>query len=272
MRIQNGFFFIALLGLSGCGRVIDWGKNLVNQGTPFKENLTSARDYVRSVTAYDQLSTAATFDVLWLSDEVRSGYVRLFVDRRGKGEEQYATIVRRQLEENNFVIAFYVLCPFDVTLGDVDSDWMVFLRVNNAQYVPTEVKVVDLAPEYRAIFDKKMTRFKQAYIVKFDARDANDVALITSATSELSLVFRSMSKDLTLNWLVPKTVVKAVASAKGVSVQLVPKIVPDIKQAQVPASAATPAVLQKTVPVQAPVSAPDQKVVPSSALTPSVKG
>lgn len=206
MRIYRGFLIIALVGLSGCGRVIDWGKGLVPQGDPFKQNLSSAHSYIRSMTAYDQLSTAATFDALWLSDEVRSAYVRLFVDRRGKGEEQYATIVRRQLEENNFVIAFYVLCPFEITLGDAEADWMVFLRINNAQYTPTEVKIVDLAPEYRAFFDKKFTRFKQVYFVKFDARDVNDVALITAATSTLSLVFRSMRKDLVMTWDLAKKI------------------------------------------------------------------
>jgi hypothetical protein len=278
MRIQKGFFVLALLGLSGCGRVIDWGKDLVSQGTDFKENLAQARDYVRSITAYDQLSTAATFDALWLSDEVRSGYVRLFVDRRGKGEEQYATIVRRQLEENNFVIAFYILCPFEITLGDAEADWMVFLRVNNAQYTPTEVKIVDLAPEYRAIFDKKVTRFKQAYSVKFDARDANDVALIGASTKTLSLVFRSMKKDLTLNWQVPKSVVKPV-----IPNEIAPKIVPDLKPAQV-SSAAVPALVQtptavapqKTVKDQTPAQAQpasavvSQKNVPAPAL--AVKG
>lgn len=252
MRIQGGFLIIALVGLSGCGRVIDWGKDLVSQGTPFKENLAPARAYVRSITAYDQLSTAATFDALWLSDTVRSAYVRFFVDRRGKGEEQYTTIVRRQLEENNFVIAFYVLCPFEVSLGDADADWMVFLRVNNAQYTPTEVKIVDLAPEYRAIFDKRINRFKQAYLVKFDARDASDAPIIGASTKRLSLVFRSMSKDLTLIWDFAKMAVhKDVAQAQPVPVQL-----------------AEPTVTQKPEPVQTPALVVVPSVVVPAAVSP----
>jgi hypothetical protein len=209
--------------------------------------------------------------------------VRLFVDRRGKGEEQYATIVRRQLEENNFVIAFYVLCPFEVSLGDAEADWMVFLRVNNAQYTPTEVKIIDLAPEYRAIFDKKCTRFKQAYSVKFDARDANDAALIDASTKTLSLVFRSMKKDLTLNWQVPKSVIKSVASTQEVPIQGTPQLVPDLKPAEV--SSAAVSVLVQTSPVvapqepvkdQAPAQAQpasavvSQEIVPAPAL--AVKG
>jgi hypothetical protein len=235
MRIHNGCFFIALVGLSGCGRVVDWGKELLPQGNSFKQNLSAAREYVHSVTAYDQLSTSATFDVLWLSDEVRSAYVRLFVDRRGKGEEQYATILRRQLEENNFVLAFYVLCPFAITLGDADAEWMAFLRINGAQYTPTDVKIVDLAPEYSAIFDKKISRFKQAYIIKFDARDANDTALITSKTSELSLVFRSLRKDVTLTWQLAKAALQKTTSTNLPAQDSGPTTLPVLKKALAPA-------------------------------------
>ena len=257
MRIYNGFLVLALVGLSGCGRIIDWGKELVPQGDPFKQNLALAREHIRSITAYDQLSTAAMFDALWLSDEARSAYVRLFVDRRGKGEEQYTTIVRRQLEENNFVIAFYVLCPFEVSFGDAEADWMVFLRVNNAQFTPTEVKVVDLAPEYRAIFDKRINRFKQAYIVKFDARDASDAPIIGRSTQALSLVFRSLHKDLTLIWDFAK-----MASHK------------DVAQSQpVPAQLAEPTVTQKPEPLETPalVVVPAKASV-SAAEPVSIKG
>jgi len=260
MRIHNGCFFIMLVGLSGCGRVVDWGKELLPQGNSFKKDLSVAREYVHSVTAYDQLSTRATFDVLWLSDEVRSSYVRLFVDRRGKGEEQYATIVRRQLEENNFVLAFYVLCPFDITLGDADAEWMTFLRVNSAQYTPTEVKVVDLAPEYSAIFDKKISRFKQAYLVKFDARDANDVALITPTTEKLSLVFRSLRKDVTLTWQIAKPLSQKITSQQSLTekpkatTSALPTSTPEQAQSAAPLVATTQEIESPRVSTQVQVS------------------
>lgn len=273
MRIYNGFLIIALVGLSGCGRIIDWGKELAPQGDPFKQNLASAREYIRSATAYDQLSTVATFDALWLSDEVRSAYVRLFVDRRGKGEEQYATIVRRQLEENNFVIAFYVLCPFEVSLGDAEADWMVFLRVNNAQYAPTEVKIIDLAPEYRAIFDKRVNRFKQAYIVKFDTRDASDAALIGASTKTLSLVFRSMRKDLTLIWDFAKMAAhKDVAQAHPVPVQLAePTVTQKPESREIPTLVVVPTVVVPTAVVPTAV-VPAKEAVSASEPVSTVKG
>lgn len=206
MRIQNLFLMMVLVSLAGCGRIVDWTKDKFDQGTEFKTNLSDAKKQVRSVTAYDQLETAAMFDALWLSDDVRTSYVRLFIDRRGKGEEQYKTILRRQLEENNFVLAFYVLSPYEISLSDADADWMTFVRIGDKQYVPVEVKVVDLAPEYRAIFDKNFTRFKQAYLVKFDARDSNDNPIVTPTTRSITMVFRSLTKDLTMTWDVARTV------------------------------------------------------------------
>lgn len=206
MRIQNLFFMMVIICLAGCGRIVDWTMEKIDQGTPFKEDLSVAQKQVRSVAAYDQLETTAMFDALWLSDDVRTSYVRLFIDRRGKNEEQYKTILRRQLEENNFVQAFYVLSPYEISLSDADADWMIFLRVDGKQYVPAEVKVVDLAPEYRVIFDKAFTRFKQAYLVKFDARDADDVPIITPASRKITLVFRSLTKDLVVTWDTVRTI------------------------------------------------------------------
>lgn len=206
MRTYTLFLMIGILCLAGCGRIVDWTKEKFDQGTEFKTNLSDAKKQVRSVTAYDQLETAAMFDALWLSDDVRTSYVRLFIDRRGKGEEHYKTILRRQLEENNFVLAFYVLSPYEIALNDADGDWMTFLRIGDKQYAPVEVKVVDLAPEYRAIFDKNFTRFKQAYLVKFDARNVDDAPIITPTTRKISLVFRSLTKDLTMTWDVARTV------------------------------------------------------------------
>lgn len=263
MNIKNSFFIMSLMSLTGCGRLVDWGKELVPQGNSFKQNLASAREYVRSITAYDQLSTAATFDALWLSDEVRSAYVRLFIDRRGKNEEQYATIVRRQLEENNFVIAFYILCPFEVTLGDADAEWMVFLRVNNAQYAPTEVKIVDLAPEYRALFDKRLNRFKQAYLVKFDARDANDRAIVGTSTEALSLVFRSLRKDLMLTWDFAKMRAhKDVAQSQPVPAQLAE---PTVTQQPAPEETATLVIVPAAVSVSTKESVQSAPMVASES-------
>ena len=51
-------------------------------------SIAQAQKYIRSVTMYDQLTTRARFDVLWLSDDVRVNYTNLYALKFGKTEEQ----------------------------------------------------------------------------------------------------------------------------------------------------------------------------------------
>ena len=79
---------VMLVLLPGCGRLVDWGKNNFYQGDQVDNYRCDIKPYIRSVTIYDQFTTRATFDALWLSDEVRLAYVDLHVSRQGKGEER----------------------------------------------------------------------------------------------------------------------------------------------------------------------------------------
>src|SRR5438128_1071540 len=102
------FIFFALLLFPGCGKIIDWGTQSVQQVTPLGTDRARAARYIRSIVTYDQITTKAYFDALWLSDEVREAYVDLFVTKFGKTPEQKNIFLRRQYEENNHFISFYV--------------------------------------------------------------------------------------------------------------------------------------------------------------------
>src|SRR5438445_5826181 len=93
-----GIIASIVLLLPGCGRLIDWGTKTFNQSPSIESNITAAQKYIRSVTTYDQLTTRARFDVLWLSDAVRKNYTNLFTAKFGKTEEQKKTFLRRQIE------------------------------------------------------------------------------------------------------------------------------------------------------------------------------
>lgn len=189
-----------VLLLPGCGRVIDWGtKTFVQEPSP-QPSINAAQKYLRSVTSYDQLTTRARFDVLWLSDDVRINYSNLFALKFGKTEEQKKAFLRRQLEENNHFISFYMLSLHEYPLGDLNSEWTLFLNINNKYYAPIEIKSVELAPEYMYIFGKKYNRFKVPYSVKFDAKDINDQFLITPETEKITLHARSLHADVTFAW------------------------------------------------------------------------
>ena len=199
-NLNISIIIASLLLLPSCGRWIDWGTRSFNQIPTLDTSITSAQRYIKSVTAYDQLTTRARFDVLWLSDDVRINYVDLFALKFGKTEEQKKTFLRRQLEENNHFISFYVLSLFDYPLGEANSEWTLFLVIDGKNYSPIEIKAIEIAPEYMYIFGKKCNRFKVPYSVKFDAKDINDNFLITPETKKITLCFRSIDAQVTLVW------------------------------------------------------------------------
>ena len=152
------------------------------------------------MTVYDQLTTVAMFNVLWLSDTVRTTYVDLNALKYGKTPEQKRATLRRQLAENTHFITFYVAVPYELVLGDKNSRWSISLDIDGKSYLPIETKIIDLNPEYKSIFGKKFTRFKNAYMVRFDAKDVQERPLITSDTEQLKLYFRSTKKEVILSW------------------------------------------------------------------------
>ncbi len=192
--------FIMLFLMPGCGRVIDWGTKTFEQAPSLNASIIQAQKYIRSITLYDQLTTRARFDALWLSDEVRTNYANLYALKFGKTEEQKKVFLRRQFEENNHFISFYVLSAYEYPLGDNNSEWTLFLDIDGKHYAPIEVKSIELSPEYLYIFGKKYNKFKVPYSVKFDAKDINDQHLITPDTEKISLYCRSLHSEVTFVW------------------------------------------------------------------------
>ncbi len=187
--------------LPGCGRLFDWGKERVDQGKDNKKDVKVARSHIRSLRVYDEFTFLGGFDSLWLSDDVRNSYAELYALRHGKNDDAMKVFLRRQLEENIHFISFFVLSAVDITLGETNSDWTVFLKIGENQFTPIELKAVDLTPEYIHIFGKKLNRFKMAYLVRFNAKDIEDLPLIQPNTQSISLVFKTVQKEVTQEWL-----------------------------------------------------------------------
>jgi hypothetical protein len=189
-----------LVSLPGCARLTDWGRRNFYQGEQVDNNAQAARCYIRSAPIYDQFTTRAIFDALWLSDDVRIAYAQLHAKRLGKPEEHKKAFLWRQLEENNHYIAFYVLSLYEVPLGDEDSEWAVFLTVGDRCYFPIEIKTVALAPEYQVFLKKYLTPFKVPYLIKFSAFDVEEKPILTDDVREIALNFRSADKQVALHW------------------------------------------------------------------------
>lgn len=190
--------------LSGCATVIDWGQKSFKQSTPIETNKDKVAAYIRSETIYDQFDTQARFVALWLNDEVRTEYAKLHGRSRGSSPEQEEMIVKHQLDEGKHFITFYVLSLAEVPLGEPESEWHLFLKINDTTIiVPTDIKQIDLPYEYKYFFGKHFTRFKIAYRMLFDAKDLEDRCIIDATTQTVTLVIRSVDKEVQLVWQTP---------------------------------------------------------------------
>lgn len=194
---------VMLLGLTGCGcRIVDWTRDSFYQGARMQgKTLADAQQYVRSVAVYDEFTTQALFDALWLSDVVRACSVEQCVQRYGKSDEQHEQMLRRQFAEGEHFIVFYVLSLYEFPLREKEAIWSIFLEIDGSFFAPVELKSVDLTPEYKQIFGKCISRFKVPYLVKFNACDINNKPLITEDTKQIVLHFRSNEKEVVVSWL-----------------------------------------------------------------------
>lgn len=196
---------LALL-LSGCAAVMDWGKKSFTQNEPIVTDLEPVTKYIRSQVIYDQFDTTGKFVALWLNDEVRTAYAQLHGRARGSSPQQEEILIKRQLDENKHFITFYVLSLSNVTLGEPDSVWHLFLKINDTTViVPTDVKQVDLPNEYKFFFGKLYSRFKVPYRILFDAKDLEDRCMIDTTTQTLRLVLRSVDREVSMVWDIPSS-------------------------------------------------------------------
>ncbi|HXW86196.1 MAG TPA: hypothetical protein VEK38_02530 [Candidatus Bathyarchaeia archaeon] len=199
-QILYGTLSSVLLLLCGCGRIVQWTKGNFYQGDTLENEQEEAQRFVRTIVAYDQFTTVARFDALWLSDHVRTLYAQAHVRKYARSSEQYNAFLRRQLEENNHFIAFYVLCDYEHVLGDAQSSWSIVLKIDDNYYTPIEIKSVELSPIYQAFFGPRYNRFQVAYYVKFDAQNIEENDLIGDKTEKIALYFKSLGKEVALVW------------------------------------------------------------------------
>src|SRR5690242_15296570 len=104
-RYKMCVVYMVIILLPSCGRLTDWVEDSFKQVPLLDTRCGISEKYNKSITLYDQLTTKAKFDVLWLADEVRFLYTELLALKFGKTAEQKKTLLRRQLEENNHFIS-----------------------------------------------------------------------------------------------------------------------------------------------------------------------
>lgn len=202
MKRNTIFYAIAsiLLIAPGCTNLVRWGKETFYQGETIKNNIDKVKSYIRSAWVYDQLSTRGIFDALWLSDQVRRTYANLIALHQGKDAEQTKILEQQQMGLNNATISFYILSLHDQLLGDEQSEWQIILELNNQLYRPSLIKQIELPYEYKLILKDVLTRFKQPYLVSFNAVDEQGNSILSDNMAQIVLYFRSLDKQVKLVW------------------------------------------------------------------------
>lgn len=206
MKIPNSLAALILFTvfLPGC-RYINWAKEQLPQGRKITYDTNVVRRNIRSLHLYDQFDTLAHFDALWLSDEVRCMYAQVYAQKHGLCDDRYEEFERRQLEENNHYISFYLLAAISedgkTSLSDKNSVWSIYLEIDGCIYQPVEIKLIDeLAPEYELFFGVRLTNFKKSYLVKFDARDIDGEFLLDEGTNYFDLWFKKTDRQAGMRW------------------------------------------------------------------------
>ncbi len=192
-----------ILMLPGCGgNIFDWGKEAFKQGENYDTSKRQVvNDYIRSLRMYDEFTTLGIFDVMWLSDEVRTVYAQVYATMLGKDEDAEKTFLRRQLKANEHYISFYVLSTSYVPLTIKPTQWAVYLELDGKKYLPFEVKAVELPVEYITFFGSRMTRHKHPYEVRFDRKDSNGNDLLSPEKPHAMKMFFSNPKHYgSINW------------------------------------------------------------------------
>lgn len=196
---------LSLSVLPGCHRYECWLKDVFYQGECIDKHACIVRQYIRSEHVYDQFSTVAHFDALWLSDEVRTAYAQVYATKHCLSDERYTAFLRRQQEENRHYISLYLLSAFRAHYGspllnEKDAEWSICLQVGDCAYRPIEVKLVEMSPEYVMFYGKIYTRFKTAYMIKFDANDIAGNPIFARGIPSFALLFTSADRRIKLVW------------------------------------------------------------------------
>ena len=219
--IRMTVFIQCIFLVSGCNKIIDWGKQNFQQAAKHSQDLVEqVQPFFKTTIAYNQFATVAEFNVLFLTDQVRLLYVDYHKRYHGLTPEQESLMIQRVLNENKYFVSFYVVGSqpdnfyesnkslftgeyqkLGALLGDKDATWHMRLKIGNKQYLPESVKVAELPVEYRHFFGDRYSQFKSVYLVRFDARDAFGYPLFSSRTLHtFSLQFLSSFCKTEVEW------------------------------------------------------------------------
>ena len=213
--------FQCIFLLSGCNKIIDWGKSNFAQAHQYSQDfIRSAQSFIRSTIVYHQFTTVATFDAIFLTDQMRMLFVDYHRQCHGLTSEQELTMRKRLVNENKYFISFYVIgaqkehiyeTPKTLftgsyqkqteLLGFKDAAWNVRMVVGNKEFIPESIRTVDLPVEFRSFFGNRFDQFSSTYLVRFAVHDADNQPIFQpSKKYNVMLKYTSSDYQVDMKW------------------------------------------------------------------------
>ncbi len=200
------FVMIVTLGmLPACIKYHDLVKSEFPQGEKQLDQSSVAATHRRSATVYEEFTTKAIFDGLWLSDTLRTSYVDMYAHKRGLNAEAREALLKRQLEENRVWLSFYLLADVRdnsfTQLNEKSSFWTMYATLDGKhKLVPESIKEVELEPEFQQLFGARFNHFKATYLVKMRLTDVMAEHIAASKYNDIKLTIGSVYKQCVMDW------------------------------------------------------------------------
>jgi hypothetical protein len=193
---------------TSCVKYHDLVKSEFPQGGRLPDQRAIAQRYRRTATLYEEFQTRAVCSALWCSDEWRTAYVDVYGSKRGLSAESREEMLKRQLEENQHWITFYLLADVRdktfTSLGDSVASWSVYAEVDGKKMTPAPkkegIREVELEPELQLFFGPTFNLFKGAYLIRIPINQDLAGRLAKRDVRSLKLVVSSSTEYCTLEW------------------------------------------------------------------------
>jgi hypothetical protein len=172
MLTWSGMILLMVL-LPACDRYVRWPRDVFYQGEHHDNVSGVVRAYTKSIRMYDQFSTVALFDILWVSDEIREQFVQSRSCRKHFTAHQEEAVRACLVGQREQYITFYVFAPraYDsyMSLACPQSSWSIALSIDGCMYQPYDICVWDLESELYDVISAHCLRARTCYRVRFAA-------------------------------------------------------------------------------------------------------
>lgn len=174
-RIVLSIILIYLVFLSGCNYHNSYKSKIVSKQETMPINQERGKNFVRSITMYEQFELVGRFAALWVPDSIRQSCIK-------------------------DIISFYLLSLNDVHFNEPSSVWKIRLLINDQYYEPTMIQKVSLPLAYQLFFGPHFSQYNTVYLTTFKAISEGKALLQPNTSMKLEINFEDRQGHMVWNF------------------------------------------------------------------------